>query len=185
MEDEAIVALYHARDQQAIAETADKYGGYCHTIALHILTVREDAEECVNDTWHAAWRHMPPDRPRSLRAYLGRIVRNLSISLYRRRRAKKRYDGMEQMLSELSECIPSADSVEQAVERAELTRHIADWLDSLPADDRSLFVRRYWYGEPLKELAAACGCPPARLAQRMLRLRRSLRDVLTAKGVVL
>ncbi|MBQ3076275.1 MAG: RNA polymerase subunit sigma-70, partial [Clostridia bacterium] len=67
MEDEAIVALYHARDQQAIAETADKYGGYCHTIALHILTVREDAEECVNDTWHAAWRHMPPDRPRSLR----------------------------------------------------------------------------------------------------------------------
>jgi len=185
VDDPAIVALYFARDQRAIAETADKYGGYCHTLAYRILSQKEDAEECVNDTWHRAWQHIPPDRPQSLKAYLGRIVRNLAISRYRRHRAKKRYDGIETLLSELSDCIPAAETVERAVEQRELTDLLTGWLISLPADDRALFVRRYWHGEAVKDLAAAAGRTPAQLSQKLLRLRRALRGELEAKGVVL
>ena len=101
MDDMRIVELYRLRDEQAIVETDCKYGAYCRRISENILTAREDADECVNDTYHAVWTHIPPDAPASLRAYLGRIVRNLSLSRFRKNRAAKRYEGMELLLSEL------------------------------------------------------------------------------------
>ena len=185
MDDSAIVELYHQRDQRAIAESEKKYGGMCRSIARNILSVREDAEECVNDTWHAAWNRMPPDRPRSLGAFLGRIVRNLSISRWRRGHAQKRYGGMEVMLSELSDCVPAADNVEGLLDQRQLSAAISAWLDGLGAEDRTLFVRRYWYGEAVKALAAERRERPNALSQRLLRLRRSLREFLETEGVFL
>lgn len=183
MEDREIVALYHARSETAVAETARKYGAFCLRIALNLLGIREDADECVNDTYLAAWTRMPPELPASLRAFLGRITRNLSISRYRQMRAQKRYAGMEALLSELDDCAPSPETVEQVLDAMELTRHIENWLGTLPERERRLFVRRYWYGEGLGTLSAADGAKPEQLAQLMLRLRRSLRTHLEAEGV--
>ncbi len=105
MDDLAIVELYHRRDERAIAESDTKYGGLCRSIALRLLGFREDAEECVNDTWHAAWNKMPPDRPQALGAFLGRITRNLSISRWRRgKRTKSRRKGLS-CVSQLSSLI--------------------------------------------------------------------------------
>lgn len=185
MEDQQIIALYHDRDEAAIAETERKYGSFCRTIALNILSIREDAEECVNDTWHAAWMKMPPELPRSLKAFLGRITRNLSISRFRAGHAKKRYNGMELMLSELEECVPSAVSVEKYVEQKELGTHISDWLETLDEADRTLFVRRYWYGETTKLLASERKCTENQIAQRMRRMRGRLKTYLEMKGVIL
>ena len=98
MDDETIIKLYFQRSERAISETDAKYGPYCRSIALNILSVREDAEECLNDTWHAAWNRMPPDLPQCLRAFLGRITRNLSISRFRADHAQKRFSGMEVLL---------------------------------------------------------------------------------------
>ena len=103
MEDMQLIGLFWARDEAAVRETDRKYGPCCFKISVNIVTSPEDAEECVSDTWLRAWDTMPPERPRSLRAYLGRIVRNLSISLYRRRHAQKRYTGIETLLSELDD----------------------------------------------------------------------------------
>ena len=182
MEDEAIIELYFARSEDAIGETARKYGAYCHRIAENILWRREDAEECVNDTYLAAWNAMPPERPACLRAFLGRITRNLSIARYRRERAKKRCAGAELLLSELEECLPAGGDPAAAMDEALLTAAIADWLGTLGADDRALFIRRYWYGDALKDLAAACGVGENRMAQRMRRLRARLRAVLEKGG---
>lgn len=183
VEDREIVALYHARSETAIAETARKYGAFCLRIALNLLGIREDADECVNDTYLAAWTRMPPELPASLRAFLGRITRNLSISRYRQMRAQKRYAGMEALLSELDDCVPAPETVEQVLDAMELTRHIENWLGTLPERERRLFVRRYWYGEGLGTLSAADGAKPEQLAQLMFRLRRSLRTHLEAEGV--
>ena len=185
MEDRRIVALYHRRDETAIRETERKYGSFCRAIAMNLLGSREDAEECVNDTWHTAWTRMPPEMPRSLKAYLGCITRNLSISRFRAAKAQKRYNGLELMLSELEECVPAGVSVEKAVEQKELGVYISDWLESLPAEDRILFIRRYWYGDSLQELAEERNCAPNRMARRMMRLRGELRSCLEAKGAVL
>ena len=131
MEDAAIVALYWSRDEAAIAETQRKYGAYCRTIAQNILGSWEDAEECVSDAWHRAWNAIPPQRPDSLPAFLGRIVRNLSLSRWRRERAQKRYAGLDAMLSELEDCLPDHRGVEEAVEGRALTSCIERWLEGL------------------------------------------------------
>lgn len=185
MEDAGIIELYHARDERAITESDRKYGAFCRAVALNLLSVREDAEECVNDTWHAAWNRMPPALPQSLKAFLGRITRNLSISRFRAGHAQKRYDGMELLLSELDDCVPDAHGVEEAVEGQILSDLISCWLDRLSTDDRTLFLRRYWYGESVKELARLWSCTPNKMAQRMLVLRRDLKDYLEKEGIAL
>lgn len=182
MNDLAIVELYHRREEQAIRESEQKYGGMCRAIALRLLGIREDAEECVNDTWYTAWDTMPPQRPQSLGAFLGRITRNLSISRWRKNHAQKRYDGLELLLGELADCVPAPGGVEEELERRQLGRAISAWLDSLPPEDRRLFIRRYWYGAAVKELAAETGEQANTLAQQLLRLRKSLRAFLEAEG---
>lgn len=185
MEDKAIIDLYWARDETAITETAAKYGGFCHTVAQNLLGRREDAEECVNDTYHAAWQAMPPQRPARLRAWLGRVVRNLSLTRWHRDHAQKRDGGIPLLLDELAECLPSPQTVESVLEEAELTSAIDRWLEGLSRPDRVLFLRRYWTGTPLKDLASLAGTTPDRLAQKMYRLRQSLKTTLEQEGISL
>ena len=183
MDDTAIVELYWSRDEQAIAETDRKYGPYCRAIAQNILSNREDAEECVSDTWHNAWNAMPPQRPGSLPPFLGRIVRNLSISRWRREHAQKRYDGLQGLLSGLEECLPDPRGVEDVLEGRELTRRIEAWLERLDRDDRAVFLRRYWYGQEVQALARDWGMGPNQMAKRLQRLRRALKQELEQEGI--
>jgi RNA polymerase sigma-70 factor (ECF subfamily) len=185
MEDREIVALYWRRDERAITETDRKYGGLCRAIAMNLLGVREDAEECVNDTWLQAWNSMPEQRPERLRAWLGRVVRNLSISRWRAAHRQKRYAGIELLLSELDECVPSPDDTQRTVELNELSALIDGWLRTLSEEDRTLCLRRYWNGEQLAALAAERNTAPGSLAQRMHRLRAGLKTKLEQEGIVL
>ena len=185
MEDQAIIELYWERDERAIRETDLKYGRFCHTLALNILSLREEAEECVSDAYHRVWNSIPPERPRAFRAWLGKIVRNLAINRWYYHRAQKRYQPVEEMLSELADSVPEPRTTESILEAGELTHCLNEWLEALPARDRILFVRRYWNGEALQKLATSCGTSPNRLAGRMYRLRASLRTYLTEKGVAL
>ena len=185
MDDKQIIDLYFERNEQAIKETQNKYGAFCHRIAMNILGIHEDAEECVNDTYYSVWKQIPPTVPEVFKVYLGRITRNLSISRFRAMRAKKRYNSMEIMLSELNNCVPSSSNVEQTIEVMQLSEYISEWLDSLPEEDCALFVRRYWFGDEVQELAKKCGITAAKMAQRMLRLRKSLKAALEQKGVAL
>ena len=185
MDDCAIVALYWARDEAAIAASDEKYGGLCRQLSRQILASPEDAEECVNDTWGRAWNTMPPQRPASLRAYLLRIVRNVSIDRWRARRSQKRGDGAEALSLELESCIPPAPSAEAAWEQRELAAALDRWLAGRTDGERALFLRRYWFGEPVAQLARAWGLRPNAVSQRLRRLRESLRTFLESEGVVL
>ena len=182
MEDHRIVALYWDRDESAITASQQKYGSFCSRFAWQILGDREDSEECVSDTWYHTWNTIPPTRPNSLRAFFGRIVRNLSLSRYREKHAQKRYAPMEQLLRELEDCIPAPQNTEAAAESAELSRSIDNWLSALPQQDRILFLRRYWFGDPLNTLAKQCRISPNALAQKMFRLRLRLKAVLEKEG---
>lgn len=185
MEDAQIINLYWKRDEHAIRETDRKYGGYCHSIAMNILSDKEDAEECVNDTYHQTWNSIPPNRPKSLKAWLGKICRNHAINVWDKNHAQKRYDGMELLLSELEDCIPSSNSIEDYLELSEIRDCISTWLRSLSAEDRTLFVRRYWNGEAISTLAKERGIPTEKLTQKMYRLRKRLRKTLEEEGITL
>ena len=183
MEDSKIIELFWQRDEQAIAETENKYGGFCHHIAMRLLDVREDAEECVQDTFLAAWRQIPPTLPGSLKAFLGRVTRNLAISRYRSSTAQKRCSGVEAMLSELEECLPDrGDGPEARADSKELSYTISRWLCELGDADRQLFLRRYWYGDTIKELAIAMDAEHRDLSNRTYRLRKKLKAYLEKEG---
>lgn len=183
MEDNQIIDLYWQRDEQAIVETSKKHGAFCHSIAKNILSIDEDAEECVNDTYHQAWNTIPPQRPAKFRAWLGRVVRNIALNLWNKNHTQKRYSGMTELLSELEDCIPSSKTVEQEIEDKELTEIVDRWLHSIDREDQVLFVRRYWNGIALNELAKEQAVSPGKLSQRMYRLRISLKTALEKEGV--
>lgn len=181
MEDKRIIDLFRRRDELAITETQRKYGAYCHRIAMNLLSVPEDAEECVSDVLFAAWSQIPPLIPRSLRAYLGRITRNLCVSRFRSGKAQKRA-GMEELLSELSDCLPDRTGTEEQADARALPGIISLWLDELSPADRELFVRRYWYCDSLSDIAGAMEETPGQLAQRTFQLRKSLKKRLETEG---
>jgi RNA polymerase sigma factor (sigma-70 family) len=185
VEDHEIINLYWNRNETAIQETNNKYGGFCYNIAINILYIPEDAEECVSDTYHKVWNSIPPEKPIAFRGWLGRIVRNLSINRWHYNRAQKRYGGIEILLSELSDCIPDTETTEEIIETQALSQYISNWLDTLSDIERRLFVLRYWNGEELKHLATSFRTTPNKLAGKMYRLRISLKTYLKGKGVAI
>ena len=185
MEDNAIVALYFARSEQAIRETGKKYGAYLNTIAENILHRHEDAEEAVNDTYLAAWNTMPPRRPNILSAFLGKLTRYISLDRWKKRSAQKRGGGQVALsLEELEECISGGDDPEKEVDRKELLRYLNRFLDALPETQRRVFVCRYWYLESIPEIAARFGFSESKVTAMLHRLREKLRKRLEMEGLL-
>lgn len=186
MEDSAIIDLYWNRDQQAITETAGKYGSFLHNLAWNILRSHDDSEECVNDTYLRAWNAIPPARPAALRAWLGRIARNLSLDRWKAGRSQRRGGGgAEVLLGELAECVPAPRGVEQHLEDREIAAVICVFLRSLPAESRVVFLRRYWYGQALQDIAAERGCGVGKVKSSLFRTRKALRAYLEKEGIEL
>ena len=169
MEDREIVALYWDRSEAAVAETQARYGPYCLAIARRILGSGEDAEECVNDVWLAAWNRIPPHRPACLSAYLGKLARRTAVSRLERSGAAKRGGGEAALsIEELSECVPGRWSVEG----------ISDYLRGLPDVKRRVFIYRYWYACPVREIASRFGFSETKVANMLSRTRKGLRQYL-------
>ena len=172
--DADIVALYLARDESAVEHTARLYGHYCLSVAMNILNSPPDAEECVNDTWLKAWHSIPPQKPTVLRLFLGKITRNLAIDRYRQR--KTRNKEFELTLEELAEILPAPE------EDSDLPMLLEGFLEDLPAEERNLFILRYWHGHSVARLSKAFKMKPNTLSARLYRTREKLRAYLTERG---
>ena len=183
MEDREIVQLYWDRDERAIAESDRKYGGLCRSVALRVLAIPEDSEECVSDTWLRSWNAIPPKRPDPLGAFLARITRNLALDRWRRDHAEKRYAGETPLVLEELEDVASGESLEDEVQRRELIRALNGFLGSLPAGERDLFLRRYLAMETLGSLARQRGLSVSAVRKRLGKLREKLREHLRREGI--
>lgn len=183
MKDEGIVDLYWARSEDAIAETSKKYGNYCYSIAYHILGNGEDADESVNDTYLDAWNTIPPHRPSIFSTFLGKITRRVSIDKWRGRTAEKRGGGeIALVLDELSECVPSNQDIAHEVEAEELARLIDSFVMSLPPMARRVFICRYWYLDPIADIAERFGFSQSKVKMILHRRRKELLEHLKRKG---
>lgn len=183
MDDNAIVDLYWNRSESAISETALKYGGFCYSIAYNILTNKEDADESVSDTYLAAWNSIPPRRPGLLSAFLGKITRHISIDRWRERCAYKRGGGeMELALEELSHCLSGGEDPEQVYARKELAIAFNRFLETLPQTERSIFLCRYWYLDPIDRIADNFGFSRSKVTSMLHRTRGKLRTALEKEG---
>lgn len=186
MQDEDIINLYFSRDSRAIEETDSKYGRYCHQIAMQILGNPQDAEETVNDTWFRTWSSIPPCRPAVLKLYLAKMTRNLAFDRYRFQTAQKRGSGeMELALEELGDCIGSRQSVDDALNKAELTASIHRLLQTLPPRHRCVFIRRYFFVESIEQISARYGIRKSNVLMILTRVRKKLKAHLIKEGFFL
>lgn len=184
MEDAYIIDLFWKRNENAIELVDKKYNAVCYSIAWKILTNREDSEECVNDTWFAAWRYIPPQNPPRLSAFLGKITRGFAIDMLRKKYAAKRADmHMADITGEVEDLNTVViHSLDEHMEAGELVEIINDFLGKLSAGDRDIFVQRYWRMESIKDIAARHGTSEGAVKQKLLRNKKKLKKILEKEG---
>lgn len=182
MQDQEIILLLNSRSEEAIAAMDKRYGRKLHRLARNILPNEADAQECVNDTYLAVWNSIPPNQPKPLAPYVYRLCKNIAISRLRAITAQKR-SGYELALDELSEAI-GVNSLEQQMEAKELGCAIEHFLNTLTKENRVLFLRRYWHGDSVQQLAKQFFMTEAAVSARLSRIREKLRKYLTKEGLL-
>lgn len=182
LDDSEIIALFHARCEQAIEELRKKHGSAVGRVASNILSDPQDVEECVNDTYLGAWDTIPPQDPAPLRTYVCAIARNLALKKYHTCTAEKRNSSFDVALDELADCFPASETVESAYGEKELSAAVSGFLDTICYDDRFIFSRRYWYGDSVADIAAAMHTDAHRVSVRLSRTRKRLQIYLKKEG---
>ncbi len=183
MNDQSILALFHARDERALRESADKYGRYCAAVALNILSDARDAEECVNDTWLRAWQSIPPAAPDDLGAYLAKITRRLSLDRLAQNTADKRggHDSPT-ALDELADILPDPETTDDALDAAALSADIDRFLRAQSTRVSDIFVLRYFHGESVSAIASRYRLSANATSALLSRVRKKLKKYLIGKG---
>ena len=183
MEDMEIIELYWQRDERAVQESDTKYGRLCRSIARRLLESMEDSDECVSDTWLRSWNAIPPQRPDKLKLFFAKITRNLSVDKLKGRLAQKRGGGeTELILEELQECVASSGDAEGEYIAKELGQTINTFVRSLPEREANLFIRRYFFGERVEDLAPRYQLTPHNAAVILSRVRQKLKKRLEKEG---
>lgn len=184
MNDEMIVDLFLQRDQQAIKESSNKYGAKLRRISFNIVQNNSDAEECENDTYLAAWNSIPPNSPKTfLFSFFAKITRNLSINLYHKNHAQKRYTNVVELTKEMEECIPSPNDDVCKIADSELTESISRFLKTLGKEERGIFVSRYWYSESIKSVSEQFQISESKTKSMLMRTRQKLRKYFESEGL--
>ncbi len=182
MDDQKILDLFFARNQMALTATQEKYGMQLLRFAKQILKSREDAEECVNDTYLKTWNTIPPQRPTYFQAFLMKICRFQCFDRLDYIKAAKRSAQMVELSAELEMCIPD-NALEEALKEKELGRLLNTFVEQLPADKRILFVRRYWYMDSIADIASRFQLSESSVKVTLHRIRKRLAEYLKKEGV--
>lgn len=181
-----IIELYFERDERAIEETEIEYGKLIRQLSRSLLNSDRDVEECINDTYLQVWNTIPPNRPDSLKAYICKIARNLSLNRLKYLHAEKRYSGqIDTILDELNEIIPSNENVEEAVERSALSEHINEFLRAQSETNRIIFIKRYWLFMPANEIAKDMHISLTKVTSSLHRTRQRLKNHLEEKEYII
>ena len=181
MEDKKIVKLLFARAENAIRELSARFGKQLYRIAYNILGNQLDAEECTNDTYFALWNAIPPASPDPLAPYVYRTGRNHALKRLHRDTAQKRDSRYDVSLEELNECLPGGD-VEQMIDARELGRVMDRFLASKSKENRYIFIRRYWFGDSIGDIAKALKMQETAVSVRLNRIRNGLKEYLRKEG---
>ena len=183
MDDALIVRMFLDRDEQAIQETARKYGERLRWIGKDILEDPEMVSECENDTYLAAWNSIPPHEPNTyLFAFMARIMRNRALDKCREQARQKRSALLVELTAEMEQCIPSGANVEQKVEARALAEAISMFLRKQSKTKRDVFLRRYWYMDSIDEIAKQYHFSRSKVKSILMRMRKALGEFLEKEG---
>ena len=180
MKDSEIVALYLSRSESALTESRNHYGRLIQHIIRNIIRNPEDAEECENDTYLSAWQSIPPNQPKSLKAYLAVIARNTACRKWEYLNAEKRNPEMQISLDELGDSI--ADDSGQEFSDDALKEVINQFLGTLKKDQRKVFLLKYWQYCSVQEISQKTGFSKSKVESMLFRTRNKLRKYLQERG---
>lgn len=182
MEDSQIIALFWAREEEAIAQTHATYGRKLFCLSERILGSRQDAEESVNDTYMKVWNLIPPQKPRFFYAFLASICRHLSFHRLDWNQAAKRKAQVVTLTEEMELCIPDP-SRERELEGREIGQALTAFLETLPQETRLIFLRRYWHLDTIAQIAARYGLTESKVKMQLSRTRGKLRTFLEQEEI--
>lgn len=182
-DDEKIIDLFFARSEQAIRELDNKYGKICHKLSYNIVNNWQDAEECINDAYLGAWNAIPPTHPDPLLSFILKIVRNISLKIYWRKKAAKRSGHYTIALEEIENYIAYQKTVEDEIDARELAHIIEEFLDTLSLENRVIFIHRYWFADSYKDIAKFMGLSEKNISVRLTRIRKKMKKYMMEKEV--
>ena len=179
MDDSAILALYWDRVEDALTLTKEKYGALCRSIARRQLNDDRDVDECENDVYIRAWNSIPPERPVCLSAWLARVARNVALDRSKYNAAACRRSALTEAFEELEPWLVAVEGDPQkALDEKEFRHMLNDFLRAQSPEARRFFLRRYWYGESVREIAQTCGVKETKVKTSLFRTRERLRKEL-------
>ena len=186
MDDQAIIELYNARNEDAVRATDEQYGRYCRATALRILHDSEDTEECVSEAYLRVWNAIPPASPADFKLFLGKIVRRVALHVCEKRIADKRGGGEYAVaLDELHECLPSSATPDDVTDSLVIRQALDRFLDTLPLKEKTVFLRRYWYLDSVSDIAKRLHTTDNHIYVMLHRTRQKLRTILEKEGIAL
>ena len=180
LNDSQIIALFFERSERAIEETAKKYDKICRHIATNILKDSQDVEECVNDTYLGAWNAIPPHEPSVLSAYLCKIARNCALKRYQYNHMQKRNADVSVSINELEDCLAQPNS--NHIETELLSQAIGAFLQTLSFENRTIFMRRYWFFDSIEDIATRFSMSESKVKSSLFRTRNKLKEHLMKEG---
>ena len=183
MDDEKIIEMFFDRNELALNETEQKYGRYCFAVSYRILNSNEDSEECVNDTWLAAWNAIPPKKPESLRGFLARICRNISLDRLDFLKADKRNQNVTEAFEELEAFLSGGE--ENIPEEIFMREVVNRFLASLDRKTRIIFMRRYWYFCSIPEIAESMGISENSVRVTLHRTKLRMKSFFEKEGITI
>ena len=177
MDERKILALLLRHEEAGLEAALARYGARLRALAAGIAGA-EAAEECVNDALLAAWNAIPP-APAHLFAYLCRITRNIALDRCRSAAAIKRGgDVLRLSLDELGDCVSGGSEPERCVDAAALREALNAFLHGRPARERAVFLARYFYAMPVREICARFSMRESAVKSSLRRTRERLRRYL-------
>ena len=184
MKEDKIIELFFARDEEALRQVEQQYGDLCNYVASNFLCMREDREECVNDTLLALWNSIPPERPRSLSAYISTLARNIAINKSRANNAWKRGGGVQVISDEALSMIPDETSLSELYEARLAGEIVNNFLGELTKSERKVFILRYWFDASDRQIADQTGFSHSKIKSMLARLRKRLAEKLGKEGII-
>ena len=99
--------------------------------------------------------------------------------------ADKRNPEIAVSLTELEECVSGHESVENEVENRRIEKAISDFLWRQDTPKRTVFIRRYWYFEPIDRICEHCGFTQSKVTSMLYNTRQKLKQYLESEGIEL
>ncbi len=177
MDEKTFLKRLKRGDEAALIWFIERYGAYVNTIIYHIIGATmspADIEEVASDVFFALWTNAERIQPDKVKAYLGAVARNKAKNYTRKIR--------KEIPLEDDVIIVSDENIEQTFEHREQVLFLKKTIMALPCPDREIFLRHYYYYQPIAVIAEEMDMNASTVKTKLHRGRKKLKEIIIKGG---